>query len=253
MKLFITGQKGVIGSIIWPRLEKMGHELTGYDLQDGEDILDTERLKAKMAGHDVVIHLAGIPGPWGLPWADYEVTNIEGTNSVIKALVANKIERLVYSSSGAVYGFSTGATRPLTIPMKEANPLPPEEELDNYDKSKIMCEQHIEEASKKHKFTGICLRLNAPYPHAAILDYQFFTTISEDNLAELFRAACETTKFQRYGAFNAHDRDLHPSVNSEEADAWMKSKYPDVPYTRQGRQPFVDITKAVKLLGYDPK
>jgi UDP-glucose 4-epimerase len=71
----------------------------------GGDILQTDILNAAMKDADGVIHLAAL---WLLqchefPRAAFDV-NIRGTFNVLEACVANKVERLVYSSSASVYG-----------------------------------------------------------------------------------------------------------------------------------------------------
>ena len=46
MKVLVTGHKGFIGSILIERLKESGkfELITGYDLKEGDDILDEEKL-----------------------------------------------------------------------------------------------------------------------------------------------------------------------------------------------------------------
>ncbi len=62
MKIMVTGHRGYIGSRF---VEAFGdiYEIVGYDLLEGNDILDYENLKKKMRGVDVVVHEAAIPAP----------------------------------------------------------------------------------------------------------------------------------------------------------------------------------------------
>jgi len=249
-KILITGHLGVIGSIISPRLTAMGYEVVGYDLKEGDELNNTEKLVKKLEGAEACVHLAGIPGPWGNPWSDYQHNNINGTLSVIKACLKAKVDKIVYMSSGAVYGFTRGHCNPDMLPVQENNSPVPEDLLDDYDISKIKCEKHLEKASKKHGLTAICLRLDTPTPHAPVLPHHLFMSISEDNLVEAVRASLESD-FEGYGAFNIGDPTIteHPDVDIQQ---WIQETYPDIPNTTKGRETLFDLSKAKKLLGYKP-
>ncbi len=88
-----------------------------YDV--GGDILQTDILNAAMKDNaiDGVFHLAAL---WLLQCHEYPRsafnTNVMGTFNVMEACVANKIERLVWSSSASVYGDA------VTEPMEEDHP-----------------------------------------------------------------------------------------------------------------------------------
>ncbi len=88
-----------------------------YDI--GGDILQTDILNAAMKDNaiDGVFHLAAL---WLLQCHEYPrsafSTNVTGTFNVMEACVANKIKRLVWSSSASVYGDA------VTEPMEEDHP-----------------------------------------------------------------------------------------------------------------------------------
>ena len=88
-----------------------------YDV--GGDILQTDILHAAMKDNkiDGVFHLAAL---WLLQCHEYPRsafnTNVAGTFNVMEACVANKIKRLVWSSSASVYGDA------VTEPMEEDHP-----------------------------------------------------------------------------------------------------------------------------------
>ena len=62
MRVFLTGHKGKIGTSIHRLLLKEGHEIVGFDILDGNDILDANAVERAMADCDSVIHLATLLG-----------------------------------------------------------------------------------------------------------------------------------------------------------------------------------------------
>jgi UDP-glucose 4-epimerase len=84
----------------------------------GGNILHTDLLDTAMKGVDCVFHLAAL---WLLhcndfPRSAFEV-NIRGTFNVLEACVANRVGRLIYSSSASVYGDA------VETPMTEEHPF----------------------------------------------------------------------------------------------------------------------------------
>jgi len=84
----------------------------------GGDICQTDILDSAMKGMDGVFHLAAL---WLLQCHEYPRSafdvNVRGTFNVLEACVANRIPRLVYSSSASVYGDA------LEEPMTEDHPF----------------------------------------------------------------------------------------------------------------------------------
>ncbi|MEK6578492.1 MAG: NAD-dependent epimerase/dehydratase family protein [Bdellovibrionota bacterium] len=83
----------------------------------GGDLMHRDILNAAMKGMDGVFHFAAL---WLLHCHDYPRSafevNIGGTFNVLEASIANRIRRLVYSSSASVYGDA------VTEPMTEDHP-----------------------------------------------------------------------------------------------------------------------------------
>ncbi|MBM3503512.1 MAG: NAD-dependent epimerase/dehydratase family protein [Alphaproteobacteria bacterium] len=84
----------------------------------GGDICQADVLDAALKGVDIAYHFAAL---WLLqcheyPRAAFDV-NIRGTFNVLEACVANKVKRLVYSSSASVYGDA------VEEPMTEDHPF----------------------------------------------------------------------------------------------------------------------------------
>ncbi|MGK3983285.1 NAD-dependent epimerase/dehydratase family protein [Sorangium sp. So ce136] len=124
LRSFVVGGAGFIGSHLTDRLVERG-PVTLYDnlsvgrrsfvashLASGRatlveaDALDLERLADAMAGHDLVVHLAANPeARWGLARTrlDLEQGTI-ATYNVLEAMRRAGVGRLIFSSSGTVYG-----------------------------------------------------------------------------------------------------------------------------------------------------
>ena len=245
MKVLITGHLGVIGEIISKPLSDMGFDIIGYDIVSGDNILDTHNLIDKLIECDACIHLAGIPGPRPkLPFLQFYRSNILGTISVLNACEVAGINRFIYSSSGAVYGFSTGTCEPIRLPMDEHQPF--SWTLDDYDISKVVCEDNIRHSKIE---TRIALRLETPYPPCEAIISHLCTEISQENLVEAFRASLESD-FTGYGAFNIGNNEISPTFNAMEV---QKRNWPHVPNTiRTETDTLYSIEKAREFLGFNP-
>lgn len=154
MKILVTGGAGFIGAnLVHQLLSLEGDVYVIDDLSTGDpenldpragfrkiDICDEEFLVAARAFKpDTIVHLAAQPSV-AAALKDPEKNNrinIEGTKNVIKAALENKVERLVFASTAAVYG------NPEELPVKETHPLRP---LNVYGESKLEGERLIEEA-----------------------------------------------------------------------------------------------------------
>lgn len=123
-RYFVAGGAGFIGSHLVDRLVERG-PVTVYDnltigkrefiarhLDSGAcklvvgELLDLDGVTEAMRGHDVVFHLAANPeARWGLdnPRLDLEQGTI-ATWNVLEAMRRTETPRLVFSSSGTVYG-----------------------------------------------------------------------------------------------------------------------------------------------------
>lgn len=85
--------------------------------RSGGELLHRDVLNAAMADIDGVFHFAALwlLHCWDFPRSAFEV-NIGGTFNVLEAMLANGVQRLVYSSSASVYGDA------LAEPMTEEHP-----------------------------------------------------------------------------------------------------------------------------------
>jgi len=106
MKIFITGGSGFIGSHLAQALKASRHYVTIYDKKNGCDILDEDKLKKTMVGHDIVIHCAAIAGIYKTVQNIKQTiaTNLVGTQHVVNIAEDNGIKLIVNFSTSEVYG-----------------------------------------------------------------------------------------------------------------------------------------------------
>lgn len=149
MKILVTGGAGYIGSVLTEELVKDGHAITVYDnLSKGHadavadeaafveaDLLETEKLAEvlRQSETEAVIHLAAsslVGESVGEP-AKYYHNNVTAGLSLLEAMLAADVKKLVFSSTAAVYG------EPQKQPIEETDPTAP---TNPYGESKLAFE-----------------------------------------------------------------------------------------------------------------
>ena len=164
-KYLVTGGAGFIGSHLVDKLVEQNNEVVVIDnLYSGKkeyinpradfyqlDICDFDKINPVFKGVDYVFHLAAIPRvPVSIqdPVGTSKV-NILGTMNVFKAAIDNKVKRIVFASSSAIYGNQE------KLPLEERmtpNPLSP------YGLQKLAGEQTAKMFVELHKVPIVCLR-----------------------------------------------------------------------------------------------
>ncbi|CAN5904353.1 UDP-glucose 4-epimerase GalE [soil metagenome] len=166
MKILLTGGAGYIGSACLRWLLRHGHDPIAYDdLSEGNrvavpperlvigDILDTDRLQATLLEHraEAVMHfaaLASVPDSINDPDRYYRI-NVVGTKSILDAMRAAGVPRIVFSSTAATYGFQA------EMPLREDSPQLPETP---YGTTKLAAERMIRDYSKAYDLGYAILR-----------------------------------------------------------------------------------------------
>jgi UDP-glucose 4-epimerase len=135
--VLVTGASGLVGRQVVARLASARDavaRVVALDLRDPAaadrrsdvvyargDIRDPG-LAEVLAQHgvDAVVHLAAVvtPGPHSSRQLEYEI-DVEGTRNVLAACLGAGVRQLVYTSSGAAYGYH--ADNP--VPLRESDPL----------------------------------------------------------------------------------------------------------------------------------
>jgi UDP-glucose 4-epimerase len=188
MKCFVTGAAGFIGSNLVDRLLGDGHSVTGYDnfstgrrrfVQDAlgrptfelveGDVLDTDRLTASLAGADIVFHLsANADVRFGPEHTRRDLEqNTLATFNVLEAMRRTGVVRIVFSSTGSIYG------EPAVFPTPEDAPFPRQTSL--YGASKLAGEALISAYCEAFGFQGWIFRfvsiLGERYTHGHVFDF----------------------------------------------------------------------------------
>jgi UDP-glucose 4-epimerase len=168
MKILLTGGAGYVGSACLRWLLRFGHEPIAYDnLVEGNvaavpdaarrlikgDIAETDRLAEVMRAHHVeaVMHfaaLASVPDSIADPESYYRV-NVLGTKSVLDAMRATEVRKILFSSTAATYGFQS------EMPLSEDSPQLPETP---YGSSKLAAEWLIRDYAAAYEWGYTLLR-----------------------------------------------------------------------------------------------
>jgi UDP-glucose 4-epimerase len=170
MRFLITGAAGFIGSHLANRLAREGHTVRGVDdLSTGDpaslsedihftrgDINDRPKLWTLLQEVDCVYHLAArvvVPESVLYP-REYNTVNVGGTVTLMEAMRDVGVRRVVFISSGAIYGDQ------LVQPVNERmapNPRSP------YAVSKLAAEYYIRTIGELWGIETVCLRVFNAY------------------------------------------------------------------------------------------
>lgn len=163
--VLVTGGAGYIGSHACRALKAAGYRPVVYDnfstghesFVDGPlvtgDILDDTTLALAFAEHKVaaVMHFAAasLVGESVADPQKYYINNVQGTLTLLKAMQIARCRRIVFSSTGAVYGNADSKALPENFPCAPINP---------YGASKWMIERILADYRSAYGFGAFCLR-----------------------------------------------------------------------------------------------
>ncbi len=117
MNILITGGSGFIGTNLVSDSLLEGHKVLIYDKWKSKtypdlcieaDIRDKEKLADSMRGIDAVYHLAAEHRDDVRPVSLYDEVNVGGARNVVYALEKNNVNKLIFTSTVAVYGLNAG-------------------------------------------------------------------------------------------------------------------------------------------------
>jgi UDP-glucose 4-epimerase len=188
LRVLVTGAAGFIGSNMVDRLLSAGHSVVGFDnLSTGQmqflegavasrqftlhqaDLLDRKSLAQAMEGAELVVHFAAnadVRFGTEHPRKDLDQNTI-ATWNVLEAMREQACKRIVFSSTGSVYG------EPDIFPTPETCPFPIQTSL--YGASKVAAEGLIQAYCEGFGMQGYIFRfvsiLGERYSHGHVFDF----------------------------------------------------------------------------------
>lgn len=178
LKIVVTGGSGFLGRYLIKELIDNGGDVTIFDLNEPSkknsnytegsgyyegDILNIDDCKAAFKNADIVIHLAAIIGALtDLPPEKVFSINTMGTFNVFEAAHDASVDKVIYTSSDASYGYNFKKTReeifkPEYLPVDESYTQKP---IDLYGTTKKISEEIAEFFNKKNEISAIGLRIS---------------------------------------------------------------------------------------------
>ncbi|MGH2718567.1 MAG: NAD-dependent epimerase/dehydratase family protein [Actinomycetota bacterium] len=292
MKVVVTGAAGFIGSNLTDALLASGHEVVGIDnfstgsrlflasaeSQPGFQLLTLDLLEdaAKLApafrGAGAVIHLAAnadVRFGWKSPEIDLK-QNIIVTHNVLEAARSAGVSRVLFSSTGSVYGETS------VIPTPEDCPFPVQTSL--YGASKLAGEGLLAAYAEGCAMTTTAFRfvsvLGPRYTHGHVVD--FLRQLLDDptrltilgdgkqRKSYLHVADCVSAVIgllEREGGYQVYNLGVEDYCSVDESACWICDRLgvsPEVTYTGGDRgwvgdNPFIYLATArIRATGWAP-
>jgi UDP-glucose 4-epimerase len=167
LKVLVTGGAGYVGSVCVEELLRRGDEVVVFDnLSEGHrlsidhratfiqgDLLDPKSISLALntSRPDAVMHLAAsalVAESMRNPYKYFQ-SNVYGGLNLLRAMIENEVNRVVFSSTCAIFG------TPDRIPIDESSPRHP---INPYGESKLMFEKILRWFDQIHGLTFVVLR-----------------------------------------------------------------------------------------------
>ncbi len=203
MKVLVTGGAGYIGSHVVRQLGEAGYDVVVFDnlstghrwaVTHGElvegDLADEQAIEALFSAHrfDAVLHFAAhivVPESVANPLKYYR-NNTRNTLNLLAAVERHGVEKMVFSSTAAVYGMPDETMLTEQLPLAPINP---------YGASKMMSERMIMDLAAACSLRYVVLR----YFNVAGADPQTRLGQATPEATHLIKVACECATGARDG------------------------------------------------------
>lgn len=166
----VTGATGAVGPSVARAYHEAGYSVRtlsintpgggvlppGADVRLG-DVCDGQTVRSAVAGAEIVVHLAALLHQFedaAALGSQYERVNVGGTENVVRAAIAEGVRRVVFLSTIAVYGPSSGQ-----VLDERTSPRPDTP----YGRTKLAAEQAVLSATSGGQPIGAVLRAAAVY------------------------------------------------------------------------------------------
>lgn len=154
MRALVTGATGCVGANVVEALLSRGYEVRAMRREASRldalsglqpeivvgDVLDTTSLMQAMSGCDLVFHVAAVSEYWRSKPQHIFNVNVTGTHNVLLAAAQSHIQRLIFTSSVAVFGRPSDDG---TI-LNESNPYSQYPIPFHYGHSKMLAEAEVD-------------------------------------------------------------------------------------------------------------
>lgn len=195
MRILLTGSSGWLGQSLAPRLSREGHDVVGLDITPGRftsivgSVADRETVEHAMKGVQAVMHAGALHKPdiVRYPAEAFVATNIQGTQNLLEAAVAAKVEGFVFTSTTSLMiskeiraGKAGGAKKAVWM-TEEIAPEP----RNIYGITKFAAEQLCRMAYQDHGLPCVVLRTARFFPE-------------EDDMAHTIEQSTENTKANEF-------------------------------------------------------
>lgn len=244
-RIAVTGAAGSVGREALRGLAD--HEVSPlthreHDDIDGDvvEVTDPDSIGPALAGHDVVVHLAGNPSP-GAEWDSVLEVNIDGTYNVYEAARRHDVRRVVFASTNHVsqmHGIGD-PTRPETMAedaptVRPGDPTRPDS---YYAVSKVSGEALGSYYADRHGIEVVDLRIGWLLTEAQLRERQ-----DEDNpgVSRYARAMWLSPRDCRDVVEKAATADLTESPLTVNAVSRNSERY-------------LSVTETMRELGYEPR
>jgi nucleoside-diphosphate-sugar epimerase len=143
MKVLVVGGSGFIGTRLISDWRAAGHEIVNLDLRHSRthdevtvigDVRDAGAVRAAAVGCAAIVLLAAEHRDDVRPISLYEQVNVGGARVVAEVAASTGIERIVFTSSVAVYGLDKGC------PSEDREPEP----FNEYGRTKLAAERVLQ-------------------------------------------------------------------------------------------------------------
>lgn len=158
MRLLVVGGSGFIGTRLIETLLERGHAVTNFDRAQSSrfpaltvqgDVRSADELAAAGAGHDAIINLAAEHRDDVQPLSLYEEVNVGGARALVQAADRTGIDRIVFTSTVAVYGLDKNDA------SEDSAPQP----FNEYGRTKLAAEHLLHEwAAQKSERSLVIVR-----------------------------------------------------------------------------------------------
>jgi UDP-glucose 4-epimerase len=148
--VMVTGSEGFLGTSLVRAIKNTGRKVIPVDYKLGQDLLKKESL-GDLPDADVIVHLAGktyIPSAWDDPHAMYDI-NINTTLNMLEFARKRGARKFIFPST-YVYG------QPQYLPIDEEHPV---NVWNPYARSKLLGEELCRAYSEDYNIHSIILRL----------------------------------------------------------------------------------------------